>query len=223
MSKLNMQNLATDFEFWQTTICPCCGMSFDTTQERSIHIWSHLGQRQDSQLSSITHPYFPCTECPEKRLLFSSARDLKAHHHFIHLGNPILHCPYEQCTKTFWHKKTRAEHIRIIHTSLTPHQYPCPAKDCHKIYPRDNTLRAHIKIKHPDHGPMTRKVTSYACTQCPRIFPYQSILLRHQLNSHRINQHQCGICQQQFPDNVSLRIHWRFRHITATSLWRPWE
>lgn len=120
-------------------------------------------------------------------------------------GQPLLHCTYEGCPKTYSRREhlnrhiklhmgiepdrpyycmdcgktfTRKEHLlrhKRSHTGETP--YPCPVAECPKQFARKEHLKRHVRVHTGEHP--------YPCSECGRSFGRRERLIKH-LKSHGI-------------------------------------
>jgi hypothetical protein len=197
-----------DYDFWLQTLCPFCGVDFETHRNRNNHFWKHINMRKRPNYQSLSHPLYPCPNCPQQRLLFDTAHDLEAHHQHIHLLQPVLYC--DSCPRTFWNKRSREAHISATH-SLTIH---CPIKECALSFPSHEEKYKHVRDCHPT-TPIMR-FDKKACSMCFKLFHTTVSRDVHILEIHRRDNYQCILCQLQWQTPEALIAHWEICQWTKT-------
>ena len=109
------------------------------------------------------------------------------------------------CLKTFYNRKDRNNHMKVIHTDAKDVQFSC--KLCEKSYMSKSALQYHVDILH------TTKSPNVICSVCDAPFGHKLSLKRHmKVHEQAPTVHKCKMCEKEFNRKDSLTAHLKAVH-----------
>lgn len=105
------------------------------------------------------------------------------------------------CGKQFHLKVLLKEHIKYVHSDT----YAVECQHCSKQMKSRNSLYGHIALFHPDLS--QKKVMSYKCSQCGKVFRQKGNLKKHELTHSDKRSYACKQCEKTFKFPEQMRRH----------------
>lgn len=183
--------------------CKFCGLFFTTKRGADTHEQNHKTEASTWPAATVKRSSehggkrFPCRICKNKKEVFLSYKDLKAHLK-THGSDRIHVCKF--CFVTFKNTADLTKHL-VIHETENPHK--C---ECGKTFVSANTLKIHRKI----HTGLKPFVCDYP--NCSRAFVTKSTLESHIRTHTGEKPFQCGYCSSSFTTSSAKYRHERHVH-----------
>lgn len=105
------------------------------------------------------------------------------------------------CGKQFHLKVLLKEHVKYVHSDT--YAVECP--HCSKQMKSRNSLYGHIALFHPDLS--QKKVITYKCSQCGKVFRQKGNLKKHELTHSDKHSYACKQCEKTFKFPEQMRRH----------------